>query len=154
MPCHSAIVKKNITLSPDTPVEKALKTIRKEKVSAIAVIEDDGMFLGLFSMRILLKDLIPVSVIMSGGVKIDIKVTAAPGVAKRLENVKTLPIADLMEKKPVTVFPDTPIWEGVRMLTTGEGEPLPVVDNTGKFCGLITYDSLINDLENIQSTDS
>ena len=153
MPCHSAVAKKNITCSPDDSVEKVLKDIRKAKVYASAVIGDNGDFLGLFSMKILLKDLIPVSVVMAGDVKIDLKVSAAPGVAKRLENAKMLPVSDLMDSKPFTVLPDAPIWEGVSLLTKN-GSPLSVVDHNGKFCGLITYDSLVDDLENMQLTDS
>ncbi len=146
MPCHSAIVKKNITSSPDDTVEAVLKAIKKEKVIASAVVDENGKFIGLFSMKIMLKDLIPVAVSMANGVKIDIKVTAAPGVAKRLENVKTLPVFELMDRNPITVLPDAPIWEGVSLLTK-EGEPLSVVDNSGKFYGLITYASLVDDLE-------
>ncbi len=152
MPCHSAIVKKNITSSPDSSVEDVLKSIRKAKVHACAVIDDEGLFLGLFSIKILLKDLIPVSVAMAGDVRIDLKVTAAPGVAKRLENSKILPVSELMDRKPAIISPDAPLWEGVSLLINN-GSPLPVVDNDGKFCGLITYDSLVEVLENIKPTD-
>lgn len=153
MPCHSAVVKKVLTSSPDDTVENVLKLIKKGKAQASAVIDDDGQFLGLFSMKILLKNLIPVSVAMTNGVQIDIKVTAAPGVAKRLANVKTLAVSELMDRKPETVFPDAPVWEGVSILTKN-GSPLAVVEHDGKFHGLITYDSLVNDLESMQSTDS
>lgn len=153
MPCHSAIVKKIVTASPDDAVEVVLKSIKKGKVQACAIIDEDGAFLGIFSMKILLKNLLPVSVAMTNGVQIDIKVTAAPGVAKRLANVKTLSVSELMERKPDTVFPDAPIWEGVSVLTNN-GSPLAVVDSNGKFQGFITYDSLVDDLESMQSTDS
>ena len=153
MPCHSAILKKIVTASPDDTVEVVLKSIKKGKAQACAIVDKDGLFLGLFSMKILLRNLIPVSVAMTDGVQIDIKVTAAPGVAKRLANVKTLAVSELMDRKPDTVYPDAPIWEGVSVLTKN-GSPLPVVDHSGKLHGLITYDSLVNDLESIQSIDS
>ncbi len=153
MPCHTAIAKTNITSSPNDSVEKVLKDIKKAKVIASAIIDDDsGEFLGLFSMKIMLKALIPVSVHMSDGIEIDIKVTAAPGVAKRLANVKTLPVSELMDRKPETVMPDTPMWEGVSLLIK-RGAPLAVVDNNAKFHGFITYESLVNDLENMHSTN-
>lgn len=151
MPCHSAIEKKTVTAKADDTVEMVLKSIKKSKVKACAIVDDNGIFLGLFSMKILLKNLIPLSVTMTNGVKIDIKVTAAPGVAKRLANVKILAVSELMDRNPDTVFPDAPIWEGVGVLTK-EGSPLPVVDNTGKLHGLITYDSLVSDLESIQTS--
>ncbi len=153
MPCYTAIVKKNITASPNDSVEKVLKDIRKSKVEACAIIDENGKFVGLFSMKILLKSLIPVSVSIADGIEIDIKVTAAPGVAKRLENSKVLPVLELMDRKPVTISPDSPIWEGVSLLTK-KGGPLSVVDSSGKFLGLITYESLVKDLENMESSSS
>ena len=153
MPCHSAIAKKNITLSPDDSVEKALKIIKKEKIRAAAIIDDENEFKGTFSLKILLKNLIPVSVVMSQDVQIDIKVEAAPGIAKRMAGVMTLPVSDLMDRKPITILPDEPIWEGVAQLTK-HGEPLCVVDDKGKYMGMITYESLVEDLKNTETSDS
>ncbi len=153
MPCHSAIEQKNMSIQPEDSVEFALQTLKREGVRSLAVIDKDGVFLGTFSMKTLLSNLIPVSVAMSNGIQLDVKVPAAPGVAKRLRNVKTLPVQDLMDRKPVTISPDAPIWEGVGVLTKN-GNPLCVVDDKNKFHGFITYDSLIDDLENMETTDS
>ncbi len=153
MPCHSAVVKKSVAVKPSDSVENVLAEIKKGKVTAAAIIDDNGRFLGLFSLKILLKNLIPVSVAMANGVEIDIKLTAAPGVAKRLNNVKTLSVLELMDRKPAKILPDAPIWEGVSELTR-HGSPLCVVDDHDKFYGIITYDSLVEDLENMVSEDS
>lgn len=152
MPCHAAIVKKSLTVKPDETVETVLKKIRKEKVNGAAIIDDDGQFIGLFSMKTLLKNLIPVSVAMADGVALDIKVTAAPGVAKRLGNVKPLPVTDVMNRKPNRVSPDAPLWEGVSALTK-HGSPLLVIDDNNKYHGLITYESLVENLENMKPAD-
>lgn len=153
MPCHAAVVKKNVTISPDMRVEEALKSIKKGKVNAVAVVDDDGKFLGFFSMKVLLKNLIPVSVAMVDGVQIDVKVTAAPGVAKRLENVKAHPVFEVMDRKPHCISPDSPIWEGVSLLTK-YGSPLCVIDDNDHFHGFITYDSLVENLEDMHSMDA
>ncbi len=153
MPCHDAVVKNNVTVKPDESVEAVLKAIRKGKVNAVAVVDEKGHFLGIFSMKILLKNLIPVSVAMAGGIQIDVKVTAAPGVAKRLANIKGHPVSELMDRKPHCVVPDSSIWEGVSLLTKN-GSPLCVVDDRGHFHGFITYDSLVTNLEDMHSTDS
>ncbi len=152
MPCHSAIAKNYITLSPDETAEQALKKMRKAKVTVCAVTDDNSKFLGLFSMRILLERLIPVSVAVNDGVQLDIKITAAPGVAKRLQNTKSCNVVDLLEVNPPSVMPDSPIWEGVGMISK-YGRPLSVIDNNGKFYGLITYQSLIDELENMKLSD-
>ncbi len=152
MPCHAAIIKKHLTLSADETVEQALKKMKKSKISVCAVIDDDMHFLGMFSLKILLSKLIPVSVAMSNGVQTEVKVPAAPGVAKRLSNAKSSKISELLDSKPPVVLPDAPIWEAVGMITK-YSRPLSVVDENGKFHGLITYQSLIDELENIQSSD-
>lgn len=152
MPCYSAIVDKKVTVSPDETVEKALKAIKKGKVNAVAVIDEDGQFHGIFSMKVLLNNLIPVSVAVNEGVHLDVKLPAAPGVAKRLNNVKPLAVSEVMDRKPQSVLPDAPVWQGVSLLTKN-GSPLCVVDDKGKFHGLITYESLVDDLENIETTD-
>ncbi len=153
MPCHSAIFSKNVTVSPDVTVEQALRAIKKGKVNAVAVIDDDGVFHGIFSLKVLLSSLIPVSVAVNDGIQLDVKLPAAPGVAKRLANFKALPVSDLMDRKPQSVTPDAPVWEGVSLLTKN-GSPLCVLDDKGKFHGLITYESLVDDLSNVETTDS
>ncbi len=152
MPCHAAIVEKSVSVLPSETIENALLLIRKHKVNAVAVIDEKGVFQGIFSMKVLLNSLIPVSVAMNEGVQIDVKLTAAPGVAKRLSNVKPLPVSELMVRKPLSVTPDAPIWKGVGLLTKN-GSPLCVIDDKGKFHGLITYESLVNNLEDIGQSD-
>jgi len=153
MPCHSAICKNTVLVSYNDTVEKVLKTIKKAKVFAAAVQDDDGNFIGTFSEKVLLSNLIPVSFATSQGVQIDIKVQAAPGIAKRLAKVMPLPVSELMDRKPSTVSPDDPIWQGVATLTK-HGEPLCVVDDKGKFLGMITYESLVRDLQDMSTSDS
>ncbi len=153
MPCHSAIEKKSITVKPEDSVEKTLKAMRKAKVPAVAIVDDENILLGVFSMKVLLRNLIPVSIAMADGVQIDVTVQAAPGVAKRLSNVMPLNVEDVMDRKPCTVSPDSAIWVGVGLLIKN-GMPLCVVDEASKFHGFVTYESLVSDLENMQTTDS
>ncbi len=153
MPCHSAITENNLYVGPNETVEEVLKKIKKAKVFAAAVVDEEGTFLGTFSEKVVLNNLIPVSVAMADGVQIDIKVQAAPGIAKRLAKVMPLPVYDLMDRKPAKVSPDDPIWQGVSTLTKS-GEPLCVIDEKGKFLGMITYGSLVKDLQDTTTSDS
>lgn len=153
MPCHNAITDKNIIIEPELSVEKALKFLQKNKIATACVVDSDGKLLGLFSQKILLKNLIPVSVVMSDGVHMDVKVGAAPGVAKRLNKTKLLPVRELTERKFISVDPDAPLWEAVSLITR-HGGPLAVLDRNEKFCGLITYETLIDALDEMGSSDS
>ncbi len=152
MPCHTAVVKDLLIVSPDDIVEDALQNLHKQNIAAAPVVDENGLLVGLFSMRSLLKNLIPVQVAMNDGVTMDIKVGAAPGVAKRLHKVKPLKVHEIMERKVETVRPDDPIWEGVSSLTRQEG-PVAVVDENNKFIGLMTHSSMILELEDIQNRE-
>lgn len=154
MPCHAAITKEAMTLSPDTQVEKALKDMKKKKVEFAAVVDAGGILQGLFSYHHLLKNLLPVSVAMADGLHLDVTVRAAPGIAKRLRKVYPSTVGELMERKVNTVFPQTPIWEGVSTLAS-YGAPLFVIeDERGKYIGMITSESVLEELQRMQESEA
>lgn len=154
MPCHAAMTKRYLSLSPDEPVEEALARMKQEKVESAPVVDEDGKLAGLFSIQVLMKNLLPVSVAVSGGVQLDVAVRAAPGIAKRLRKVGPLKVADLMDRKPVSVNPETPTWEGVNTLVTN-GAPLFVVEReTGVLTGVITFQSAFDELERLKDSES
>ena len=153
MPCHAAIVEKATTLKADATVEKALKAMKKAGVEFAPVIEG-GAVVGLFSYQILMQNLLPVSVTMNDGIQLDVQVQAAPGIAKRLRNALTLTVDKVMERQnfPV-VYPETATWEGVNMLVR-TGLPLSVVDQeTEKYIGFITQESLLDELQRLQESE-
>lgn len=150
MPCHSAMNEKPLTISSDEEVGDVLKKMKKGKAQFAVVLDDEGVAQGLFSYDILLKNLLPVSVAMDKGISLDITVRAAPGVAKRLKKVYPLPISDIMERKLRVVHPETPTWEGIKMLMT-HGVPLIVVEpKTGKLVGLMTGETAVEELQRIK----
>lgn len=152
MPCHYATTDKDVVIDPDLTVEKALKFIKKNKIATACVVDKDGHLLGLFSEKILLKNLIPVSVAMADGVHIDVRVGAAPGVAKRLSKTKMLSVSEVAERKFISVDSDAPLWEAVSLITR-HGGPLVVLDKNEKFFGLITYQTLIEALDEMSTSD-
>ncbi len=153
MPCHAAITEQFLILSPDANVEKAMKELKKKKIDWAAVVNDQGVIEGLFSLRIVMKNLLPVSVAMSDGIKLDITVRAAPGIAKRLRKVYPLTVADLMDRQFERVSPDTPIWEAISHLVHTD-TPLAVVDgDKDKFIGLITAQSGIDELQRLEQSE-
>ncbi|MGH1455313.1 MAG: CBS domain-containing protein [Alphaproteobacteria bacterium] len=145
MPCHAAVSKNVIIISEDDTVDSVLRAMSKSKASVAIALNSGGGVDGVLSKKILLKSLIPVSVAMAGGVQIDVKVAAAPGVSKRYGNILPLPVSEVMERKPHTLLPDSPIWEGVAHLTK-YSSPVLIVDDKGKYFGAMTYDSLLSHL--------
>ncbi len=154
MPCHSAMTKTSLSVSGAEEVGKVLAKMKKAKTRHACVLNEEGGVEGLFSLEILLKSLLPVSVAMSDGVQLDITVRAAPGIAKRLKKVYPLPVFDFVERKVNAIHPETPTWEGVNFLIT-HGAPLVVVDSeTGKFMGFMTEESAFEELERLKDSES
>ena len=152
MPCHAAKCNKVITVSRGDTVESVMKAMKKAKAENAVVIDEKGLFEGVCSSKTILSSLIPVSIAMADGVQLDIKVTAAPGVAKRYGNIKPLPVEEVMDTKGHTISPDSPIWEGVAHLTK-YSEPLAVVDDKGKYFCLVTYNSMLEHLDSVMPVD-
>ena len=153
MSIQKAIIDKFLTLSPDESVENAVKSLKKAKVEAAPVTDNDGRLLGLFTTQILMKNLLPVSVPMNDGIVLDVKVRAAPGIAKRLNRVNMLRVSDLMERKVNVVAPETPIWEAVNFLVQ-YGAPLIVVDQqSAQAVGIITTQSMLDELDRQKDID-
>ncbi len=155
MPCHAAIVEKALVLKADMTIEKALKEMAKKKIDCAAVVDSKGLITGFFSYQILMKNLLPVSVVMNDGVQLDVKIPAAPGIAKRLRKVLPLTVNEIMERKnfPV-VYPETPLWEGVSLLVQ-HGHPLTVIEaKTQRYIGIITQESALNELQRLQDSEA
>lgn len=155
MPCHAAIIEKALVLKSDQPLEKALKDMKKANVDHAAVKDQDGIICGFFSYSILMKNLLPVSVVMNEGVQLDVTIRAAPGIAKRLKKVMPLTIDNFMERKnfPI-VYPQTPLWEGINLIVQ-TNMPLTVAEpETHKYIGIISHGSALEELQRLQDSEA
>ncbi len=152
MPSHAASEKIS-TVSPDASVEDALKLLKKEKITVLPVVGDGGIIVGVFSLQALFRNLLPVSVAMSDGIQLDIKIGAAPGIAKRLKKVEVLKVSDVMERKFPVVAPETPLWESVNLLVQG-GTPLVIAEpGTGRYLGMISHQSMLDELSRMKDSE-
>ena len=154
MPSHAAIAEKSLSFSPDTEVEKALKEMKKKKQDEAAIVNKDGEIEGVISLAIIMKNLLPVSVAMSDGIQLDVKVRAAPGVAKRLKKIYPLMVSDIMERKFASIYPETPIWEAVNHLVNNTGPLVVVEGENNKFIGMINSQSAMEELQRLQESES
>lgn len=152
MPCHSAMVENVLSVKPDETVEKVFKKLKKKKdCNIVVVVNDDGILEGYLNMKVLLKNLLPVSLSMQGSNQgTDMMIGAAPGIAKRLRKVKPLGVNMVMERKFETLQPDAPVWVGVQALVE-HGSPIFVVEEGNqKFVGVMDEESAIAELERMQ----
>ncbi len=141
----AAIADQNIALTSSHSIEDALAILRDAGTDVLPVVDVDGRMEGVFSLAILIKNLLPVSVPVDG-IDMDIRISAAPGISKRLAKIQVLRVGDVMDRKAATIDPAVPLWETVSLLMQA-GSPLFVVDQgSRKLLGLITYQSAFDQL--------
>lgn len=147
MPCRNAMITDVIFCRPNDTVESVMAVMEEKRIRHVPVIDENDVLIGMFGYSHLLKELLPVSVTMEDGLqRLNFVIGASPGVAKRLRKVYPNPVKDHLFKDVVVVAPDTPTWEATRLIVK-YGSPLPVLEeNTGKFVGLISEQSLFREL--------
>ncbi len=151
MPCHAAMIDKALSVSADEEVEKTLAKMKKAKVETAAVVDKDGVLEGVFSISVLFQNTLPVNVGIDGtGNGTSMQISGAPGVAKRLRKAMVLSVGEVMDRKPSVVYPDTSIWEGIKLLME-HGDTVMVIDQeTKKFLGMMQARSALEELIRLQ----
>jgi acetoin utilization protein AcuB len=119
--------KSPITITEDTPIHRALKFMRDEKVRRLPVLNDKGGLVGIVSERDLLY--------------------ASPSPATSLSIheihylVSKITVGEVMTRDVITVSEYTPLEEAARIMADNKIGGLPVVRD-GKLVGIITESDL------------
>ena len=136
MSAKAIMSNKLFTLTPDVTVADALQAMCDHKVHNIPVVDRDGAFVGLFSLRRITHALLPMAAqVEEGGLDMDMSFVTdgADAYLDRLLEIGHKPIADLLEKKKKLRFckPDTPIPRLLQLLSENPTS-LPVLVVKGK----------------------
>lgn len=133
------------TAFPDTPVEEVLQIIDSNDIQRVAVVDQDGRFLGLISDRDLLGTFSPEHPEGIWDYLMGILPFTERGEKHRelREHLRARTAAEVMNPHVVTVQEDTPLDEAIRLMTERGFKRLPVLDSEGKFKGMISRDSLL-----------
>lgn len=150
MPCHAAMIDKPVTVSADEEIEKALKKLKKAKAETAAVIDKNGALEGVFSISGLFQNVLPVHVSVEGSTSASMQIGGAPGIAKRLHKVMALPVSEVMNRKPKIVYPETPTWEGIKLLMQDSDPVMVIEQETQKFLGMMKCRSALDELTRLQ----
>ena len=155
MPVLDAIITDTIILSPEQTVSEALAVLRDKGLRVAPVVDDNRGFLGIFSIKVIMDNLLPVSVRMDHGLAgLGFMQGSAMGVAKKYKKLLPMKVGEVMRTDCHVLKPDTPLWEGARLMTI-HGSPLPVIDDNNKLVGVLAGQSLLFHLEDlIQEIDS
>ncbi len=146
MSCNAAMIElKDVVIAKsDLTVGEIVSLLEENNLRAVPVVDDNNKLLGMFSTRILLRNLLPASVTMQDGLqRLNFVIGAAPSLARLLSKINKDLILDHIDPNPVVLHLDTPMWEIIRLLTE-HGSPLPVVNKAdGTLEGLISDQSIL-----------
>jgi CBS domain-containing protein len=128
------------TVLPDTPIEEVIRLIDCNDMQRVCVVDQEGRFLGLISDR----DLLAAFADRSTGLwNYFVSKIAAPERGRLGEDLRAQTAGEVMNTKIVTVQEDAPINEAIRLMLDKAIKRLPVVDEQGKFKGMISRDALM-----------
>jgi CBS domain-containing protein len=119
-----------VSVTPDTPVVEAAKTIASQRIGALVVLDPTDRVVGIISER----DICRV-------------------VAERAEGAAGLKVQDLMTRGVVMISPDTPVQAAMEIMDEGYFRHLPVCDAEGKLLGLVSIRDLVKYSISLQQSD-
>ena len=145
----AALIKKNVTVSPQQPVGDVVQALRKAGQNFAVVLDDDKRVAGYFTYGMLLEETLPVSLNMGiGDDMTSITLPGAPGLVRRLQRNLTAPVSAMMRKPENTVDAESSLDDAARAVRAAGGTVIVLDRATGNLAGLITEESLLSALQN------
>ena len=122
------MIRKLITLSPDTDIYEAIHTLIKKGISGAPVIDNEGNLMGILSELDCLK-------VMTAGA---------------FDGLPEGKVADYMTCPVTTVKPDASILDVVMIFTKNPIRRIPVMDGKGQLLGQISRRDVLVAIESIR----
>ena len=131
-------------VQPDTTVEEIIQIIDSSDIQRVVVVDKDDRLLGLISDSDLLSAF---SAHPAGVWDFVVRELHLEELGRRhrelVEQIRTKTAAQVMRKDLITVHEDTPVDEAIRLMAEHSIKRLPVVDDDGKFKGMVSRDSVL-----------
>ena len=150
MICNDIMNRNPLTLTPDTSVSDALGQLKDANVATAAVTDAAGTVMGVFSLRHLIENTLPVSMISESGWG-GMVVSAAPGLELRLQKVMQQTVAAVMDRHFLSVHGDTPAARAAQLIAEKGGDVIVLDEDTGRLQGTINDRIMIEGLLSIAS---
>lgn len=153
--CQDVMVSpdRQITVKPETSVRDAFKLFKQHRARFLPVVDDKGVYHGVFTAPTLLKLLLPRAATIgmnSEATRVPISSLGFMSLTKedfeeQLETLKDETVRDNMSS-PVNipvVAPNTPIMEGIFLYYKYKRHVVLVDPDTGRFVGTVSSNSLL-----------
>jgi CBS domain-containing protein len=126
-----------VTVTPQTPFKEIVARLADHRVSALPVVDDDGLVLGVVSEAdLLLKEEFP-------DPDQDIPLFWTKRRRRERDKAAAATARDLMTVAVVAISPDATAAEAARRLHTAKVKRLPVVDERGRLVGILSRGDLL-----------
>ena len=122
------MTKKVVTLSPDTDVYEAMRTLLKKKISGAPVVDKDGTIVGILSEKDCLKVL----------------------TAEAFDGVPKGTVASYMTRTVESIGPAASIHDVVNCFLQNYFRRLPVVDRDGRLLGQVSRRDVVAVIESMR----
>lgn len=117
-----------VVIHQDATLEEAQSLMEERNIRRLLVVDNDGRLVGILTEG----DLREASAI---------KATVNPYAPEAAE--PWLTVAEAMTPNPITVLPDTPIWQVAELLMEKKIGGVPVLDEEKNICGIVTTSDIL-----------
>lgn len=143
MKVREVMVRNVETLSADISAREAMEILFKRKVSGLPVVDKEGKLLGMFTEKNILSYLLPSYIEKVGRFVYEENPKATK---KKLAELCSLKVGQLMRKEVVTATEDMALCEVARIMLTQKARRVPVVDKENKVIGIIAREDILKAL--------
>lgn len=127
------------TVSPDTTLDKVIQFIDGNDIQCVAVVNDNGTLIGMIADSDLLHYFKP----DPEGFRALFSRLTRPAGKDLVQRLATTTAFDVMCADLLTVQEEMLIEDAIRLMTEKRLKRLPVIDDAGRFQGMISRDSLL-----------
>ena len=133
-----------ITVTPQTPLEEAIKILAEKKISGLPVQDETGKLVGVISETDLMwqeTGVEPPPYIMILDSLIYLQNPARYN--KEIHKALGQTVGEVMSDQPITIQLDRSLKQAAQTMHEKQIRRLPVVDNEGKLVGILTQGDII-----------
>jgi CBS domain-containing protein len=132
-----------VTVSPDTDIFEAAKTLIEKKINGMPVVDAAGKLVGVLTQSDLIHQQarikLPSVFTLLGGF---VPLPASKDLEDEMEKMAALTVGEAMSEKVVSVTPETSIQEVADIMLDDQMHTLPVVDG-GKLVGIVGKEDVL-----------
>jgi len=121
-----------ITITPDVPLDEALRLMKTKNISRLVVVNETGKLLGIISER-------------DFRLFINSPFLHEPPV-EVLEQFHAHKVREIFKTAVVTIEEDSPIVDAVKLMRVANVGGLPVLNDKGDLVGIVTRSDLLDQL--------